>query len=170
VARIFEMRSFFQDLSMLSPHFSEEELNVEGADERIRANAGILCHTLLEPIRAQYSLPMHVTSGFRPELANKATGGVSDSEHLYDDDHAAADFTIPGIALGKIFEWIRLLSGLDFRQVILEYEHGYPACIHISCRVRGNDKREALVGETHGNGAYHAVEVGPLRIQGEQNV
>lgn len=143
---------------MLSTHFSEEELNVFGAEERIVNNAKFLCENILEPIRAQYSLPLHVNSGYRPELHNANVGGVSDSEHLFHEDHAACDFTIPGIALTQAFNWIRLLSKLPFRQVILEYQHGVPACIHISCRANGNDKRQALVGETHGAGAYREVE------------
>lgn len=146
-------------MAQLTDHFSEAELGVEGAEERIHCNAQYLCQNVLEKIRAQYSLPLHVTSGYRPELKNKAVNGVSDSEHLYEDDHAAADFVIPGVKLQRVFDWIRLLSKLPFRQVILEYQNGEPACIHISARSGGNDKRQALIGKTHNAGAYTAAEV-----------
>lgn len=146
-------------MAQLTDHFSEQELGVEGAEERIHCNAQYLCQNILEKIRAQYSLPVHVTSGYRPELRNEAAHGVSNSEHLYEDDHAAADFTLPGIALQRVFDWIRLLSGLPFRQVILEYQNGAPDCIHISARSGGNDKRQALIGQTHNASAYTVAEV-----------
>lgn len=145
-------------MNLLSPNFSEFEFNVAGADPRIIANAKYLAENVLEPIRKQFSDPIHITSGYRPELQNQAVHGVSDSEHLYDDDHAAVDFVIPGIPLTHVFNWIRQVSQLPFRQVILEYENGSPACVHISARSGGNDKHQALVGQTHNSGAYHEVE------------
>lgn len=141
----------------LTDHFSELELNVEAAEPRIKANAKYLCEAILEPIRAQFGEPMHISSGYRPPSLNQAVNGVSDSEHLYEDDHAAADFEIPGVALTHVFNWIRSVSHLPFRQVILEYDGGIPACIHISARSGGNDKHEALIGETHNGGAYTVV-------------
>src|SRR6185312_14139594 len=137
----------------LTLHFSEAELGVENAEQRIQQNAAYLCLAVLEPIRKQFASPVHITSGYRPPAKNQEVHGVSDSEHLYEDDHAAADFTIPGIALTHIFQWL-LISKLPFRQAILEYQDGIPACIHISARRNGNDKHQALVGETHNSGAY----------------
>src|SRR5262249_10522593 len=143
----------------LTPHFTAEELSVLGCDDRILQNAYYLCDALLEPIRAQFQTPVHITSGYRPESVNASVHGVHGSEHLYEDDHAAADFVVPGVDLRHVFLWIRMLSKLPFRQVILEYQDFEPACIHISTRVNGNDKREALVGATHNQSGYQHVEV-----------
>lgn len=144
----------------LTEHFSEQELDVDGADPRVIQNAQYLCSKILEPIRDQFQSPLIVTSGFRNSSHNSDTGGVSNSEHLYRDDHAAADFRIQDVPLTHVFNWIRLLSGLDFRQVILEHNaEDIPQCIHISTRRAGNDKREALIGRTHGQGGYTSVEV-----------
>lgn len=142
----------------LTPNFTAEELHVQGQCDRVVHNAYYLCEHILEPIRAQFQTPIHITSGFRPEAVNEQVHGVHSSEHLYEDDHAACDFTVPGIDLKHVFLWIRMLSHLPFRQVILEFQDFEPACIHISTRENGNDKREALVGATHNQSGYQVVE------------
>lgn len=143
----------------LSPNFSAMELGVEGMGDRIESNAIWLCVNLLEPIRAHFKEPLIINDGYRAPMHNAQTGGVEHSEHLYDDDHAAADFRLKTTALTAAFNWIRLESGFPFRQVILEYgKNNVPACIHISGRRLGNDKREALIGHTHGDGAYQRVD------------
>lgn len=149
-------------MTQLTEHFSEEELDVQSADERVKLNAQHLCRTLLEPIHGYFRCPIVITSGYRPPEHNAEVGGVKSSEHQYEDDHAAVDLALEDVPLTHAFNWIRLLSGLDFRQVILEYDkHDTPRCIHISTRRGGNDKREALIGMTHGQGGYTHVDVGP---------
>jgi hypothetical protein len=143
----------------LSPNFTDRELGVEGLSDRIVENATHLCVHVLEPIREYVAEPVIVNDGFRPPVHNAETGGVVSSEHLYNDDHAAADIRFKTQPLTAVFNWIRLKSGIYFRQVILEYgKDNVPACIHVSCRRNGNDKREALIGHTHGDGAYQKVE------------
>lgn len=146
---------------MLSDHFTDRELNVESADLRIKDNARFLCQRILESIREKFG-PLHITSGYRPADHNAAVGGVRDSEHQYHDDHAAADFrpVDANIPLTQVFNWVRLESRLPFRQVILEHDHAtqQPECIHVSARVNGNDKHEALIGGTHGTEGYTKVE------------
>ena len=145
----------------LSEHFSEEELGVASADLRVKSNARHFCETILEPIRAKFG-PLRITSAYRPPQHNQLVGGVNNSEHEYRDDHAAADFQPFGndVPLTQIFNWIRLESGLRFRQVILEHDHATqaPSCIHISSRAGALDKHEALVGGTHGTEPYQKVE------------
>jgi hypothetical protein len=147
-------------MAQLTKHFSDQELRVSLAEDRIKANAEYLCEKLLEPIRVRYG-PLVITSGYRPPEHNAAVGGVHESEHQFDGDHAAADFQVPNVPLTLIFNWIRLDSGLPFRQVILEHDHETqaPACIHISTRSGGDlDKHEALIGATHGKESYMKVE------------
>ncbi len=148
-------------MAQLSQHFTEQELNVESADLRIKDNARFLCERILEPIRAKFG-PLHITSGYRPAAQNAAVGGIHNSEHEYGDDHAAVDFRLmdANVPLTQAFNWIRLESRLPFRQVILEHDHAtqQPECIHVATRVNGNDKHEALIGGTHGSEAYTKVE------------
>lgn len=143
----------------LSEHFTDKELNVAGEDERIVENARYLCQEILEYIRDNFGQPVIITSGHRQADQNAQTGGVKHSEHLYDGGHAAADFVVENTPLRRVFDWIRLESGLPFRQVILEKDkNGLPACIHISTDRDGLDKHEALEGMTHGQGAYVSVD------------
>ena len=149
-------------MTQLSAHFTDVELEVDGAEERIRQNAINLCITVLEPIRLLAGLPLRITSGYRLPTANAATGGVATSEHLYEGDHAAADFTCFGYPLTKLFQQIRD-SGLPFRQAILEYSRdGVVECIHVSTRRGELDKHEALIGQTHGTGGYSVVSCAPV--------
>lgn len=142
---------------LISKYFSDTELRLP-SDSRILANARHLCTTVLDDIRDYVGEPILITSGYRAPDHNAATGGVRDSEHEYEDDHAAADFRPTTKPLREVFDWI-CQSGLPFRQVILEFgkDSGVPECIHISARLRGNDKHQALIGQTHGTGSYSIV-------------
>ena len=148
----------------LSEHFADTELGVVGASPQIVANAVQLCETLLEPIRAQFGAAS-LSNGYRPELANEAAGGVSDSQHLYLEQNSAADMVrFANADLPTAFDWIRLQSGLSFDQVILEYaahvEPLTPACIHISYNgALATQRRMALYGYTNGAGPYTPAEV-----------
>jgi hypothetical protein len=146
---------------MLTEHFSADELKLP-TDPAIEKAATELCTKLLEPIRAQYSLPLIITSGYRTIDHNKATGGEPHSYHLFDDGKAAADFVIPSVEINHVFDWIRLLSGLPFDQVILEYEHGVPDICHVQLKLDTPPRRMALIGKTHGmqtGREYTEVEV-----------
>jgi hypothetical protein len=146
----------------LTEHFADTELGVAGVDARIVANATQLCRLLLEPIRAKFG-PVAVDDGYRNAAHNAAVGGATDSQHLYEGANSAADIRLLAWTIGFVFDWIRLESGLPFDQVILERARGMrtPTCIHISYNgALAAQRREALVGETHGTGVYVRVEVG----------
>ncbi len=120
-----------------------------------------LCVEFLEPIRAHFNSPVDIGSAYRSPCHNAIVGGVPGSYHLYEDDHAAVDFTVRGIALQEVFDWIRLESKLAFDQVILERAKGREddlgGCIHL--QIRTVPRRIALVGSTHGAGGYLEVRV-----------
>jgi hypothetical protein len=120
-----------------------------------------LCVEFLEPIRAHFNAPLDIGSGYRSARHNAIVGGVPASYHLYEDDHAAVDFTVRGVALAEVFDWIRLESKLAFDQVILERAKGRTddlgGCIHL--QIRTVPRRRALVGSTHGAGNYSEVRV-----------
>lgn len=147
------------DSPRLSAHFTEAELGVSDADERIKANARFLCEQLLEPIRDKYRMPLCVTSGYRDPAHNAKVGGKSRSFHLYEFDCCAADFKVLGVPAQQTFDWLRLESGLPFDKVILEYHEGEARIIHIQARASGPPRRLAFVGETGDGQAYTPVEV-----------
>ena len=151
---------------MLSSHFADTELGVEpgsGATPQQVANAQTLCSVLLEPIRSQFG-PIAVDDGYRTPEHNAAVGGAATSQHLYLGENSAADIRPLGELLETVFDWIRLESGLDWDQLILESHPGThePRCIHISYNgALQNQRRQALIGDTNGSSGYTHVAVGP---------
>jgi len=115
---------------------------------------------VLDPIRNYFNVPVIITSGYRNKVYNKKVGGGSSSQHIYTKRYCAADITVPGIPLQKVFDWIRLRSRLPYDQVILERgklkRHEYDDCIHLSYLKK--PRRIALEGSTHGAGGYTRVK------------
>lgn len=144
----------------LSPHFTEAELGVQGAGERIKENARYLCREILERVRDKYDLPVFVTSGYRDPVRNYVVGGKASSFHLYEMDRCAADFKVLGVDVVETFDWLRLESGLPFDKVILEYQDGEPCIIHVQATARTTPRRLAYVGGTGTSTDYQPVEVG----------
>lgn len=152
----------------LSEHFNLEEFTRSAtADARGLKNdpplAGVnlarkMCEEILEPIRAKFG-PIKINSGYRSPLVNSAVGGSATSDHVWDEEGVACDTTYQ-VPLERVFDWIRLESGLPFDQVILERgreeRHEHDDTIHIGFRPA---RRQALIGETHNRGKYTSVEV-----------
>jgi GH24 family phage-related lysozyme (muramidase) len=63
--------------------------------------------TFLERVRIAFGgKPIIITSGYRPPAVNRAVGGASGSEHLYDAPSVGAvDFYIDGADIYKVQEW-----------------------------------------------------------------
>jgi GH24 family phage-related lysozyme (muramidase) len=61
----------------------------------------------LERVRIAFGgKPIIITSGYRPPVVNRAVGGASGSEHLYDAPSVGAvDFYIDGADVYKVQEW-----------------------------------------------------------------
>ncbi len=82
----------------LSPHFTLEELTFSQAAQRNgwdnTPTAGaieylkMLCNDVLEPLRSALGEPLHILSGYRCPLVNKADNGADHSAHM---DGRAAD-------------------------------------------------------------------------------
>lgn len=76
----------------LSENFTLEEFTTSqtALSKRIRnipgpreiANLNKLCSQILQPIRNRIDMAIHVTSGFRCPVLNKAIGGENTSQHL----------------------------------------------------------------------------------------
>lgn len=146
----------------LSPHFSDKELGVIGAEQRIIDNATFICMTILEPIRQHFGRPVNVHDGYRDPVHNQRVGGKTASFHLFDGGHAAADIDVGGDTMPtyrQVFDWIRLESHLPFDKVILEHNAaGEDAVVHIQVDRFNKPRREAYVGGTGNSQQYTLVE------------
>ena len=116
-------------MTMLSPHFSAEEMtrthtgfpNMPSGDHLANLTATA---QQLEKVRALLGGPLRITSGYRSQVVNKVVRGVISSAHCLG---FAADFDPPpGMS---DYEAARTIadSDLKFDQLILEY-----GWIHIS--------------------------------------
>ncbi|MGA3264170.1 MAG: D-Ala-D-Ala carboxypeptidase family metallohydrolase [Terracidiphilus sp.] len=152
-------------MQQLTEHFSDTELGVADCWPQIVDNARQLCETLLEPIRAHCG-PIIVDDGYRDPSHNQRVGGVSDSQHLYEGRNSVADIrpADPNWTMQQLFDWVRLMSALPFDQCAIEFQPGtnQPRCVHISYNgALTAQRREALIWEKNGAGAYTRVEVRP---------
>lgn len=60
----------------------------------------------LEKVRARFSAPIEITSGYRPPAINASVGGASQSEHLYNaPDIGAVDFVVVGKDIYAVQDW-----------------------------------------------------------------
>jgi zinc D-Ala-D-Ala carboxypeptidase len=111
----------------ISAHFSLEEFLVsqtaarmgraiEPTESDIR-NLTRLCVTVLEPLRIELRLPIHITSGLRPQWLNQAIGGSNSSAHM---DGRAADIQVPGMTPIAVCQRVVAL-GLPIDQCIHEF-------------------------------------------------
>lgn len=114
-------------MTQLSSHFSLEEFvtsqtaarmgrTIEPTEADIR-NLTRLCVTVLEPLRIDLRLPIHITSGLRPSWLNQAIGGSTSSAHV---DGRAADIQVPGMTPLEVCQRVMAL-GLPVDQVIHEF-------------------------------------------------
>lgn len=112
-------------------------------DEEIE-NLRFLCVEVLQPIRDHYNAQVSVSSGFRCDELNEAIPGSSKtSQHRAKQGSAAADFTVEGVSVEAVFEFVRK-SNLPVDQVINEFGRW----VHVSTyRSRG----EAKVASKEGN-------------------
>lgn len=71
-----------------------------------QCNTAKLLAEFMEKARAKFGGPIEITSGYRPAAINRAVGGASQSEHLYDaPDTGAVDFLITGKSVLALQEW-----------------------------------------------------------------
>lgn len=141
----------------LSLHFTLGELsaseialrkgipNTPGEDEV--ANLKRLCEEVLEPARTLLGVPLHINSGFRSRMVNKAVGGAIVSAHTYG---RAADFVPVGMSLGDAFEALRK-SSLPYDQIIFECA----AWIHMAIAAEEIEPRRQALTATGRPGEWH---------------
>jgi len=111
----------------LSRHFTLEEFtrshtaarrnlpNIPGPEAIQRMIA--LCENVLEPLREEVGVPIHVTSGYRSPEVNARIGGSNRSQHPKGE---ASDIVIPGLTPLEVCKLIVRMR-LPYDQLIFEF-------------------------------------------------
>ena len=95
-------------------------------------NIEALCVNVLQKVRDMIEVPIHVSSGFRCRLINKAAGGVAKSQHTKGE--AADIYLIPAESKGwTLWDVCKLIvRHTDFDQLIWETRPNGSKWIHVS--------------------------------------
>lgn len=101
----------------------------------------------MEKVRKILSYPVHISSGYRNALVNKAVGGAKNSQHLTGE---AVDFTCPKFGTPRQIVEKLLEYDLPFTQLILEYDRW----VHISFSSIATPKKEVLVINSEGTRVF----------------
>lgn len=95
----------------ITPHFTLGEFALGDPARRFVAqhqvDTATELATFLERVRAQFGgKRITITSGYRPAAINRAVGGASGSEHLYDAPGVGAvDFYVDGADIRQVQDW-----------------------------------------------------------------
>jgi GH24 family phage-related lysozyme (muramidase) len=95
----------------ITPHFTLGEFALGDPARRFVAqhqvDTATELATFLEKVRAQFGgKRITITSGYRPAAINRAVGGASASEHLYDAPNVGAvDFYVDGANIKEVQDW-----------------------------------------------------------------
>lgn len=141
----------------LSPHFTLEELTVSQTAARMGidntpppAVVRALERTALglELVRVRLAAPIIISSGYRSPALNACIGSKDTSQHLKGE---AVDFSAPGFGSPRQIVDYLINSGLEFDQMILEFN----SWVHLSF-VQSGARRHALLIDTAGTRPLYA--------------
>ena len=103
-------------------------------------NLKALCEHILEPIRAEFRVPIYISSAYRSKALNKLVNGSAKSQHCKGE---AVDIDLDGHSHGvtnkDIFDFI--VAKLPFDQVINEFDYAW---VHVSYKRNGPQRRQVL--------------------------
>lgn len=103
-------------------------------------NLKALCEHILEPIRAEFRVPIYISSAYRSKALNKLVNGSAKSQHCKGE---AVDIDLDGHSHGvtnkDIFDFI--VAKLPFDQVINEFDYAW---IHVSYKRNGPQRHQVL--------------------------
>lgn len=103
-------------------------------------NLKALCENIFEPIRAEFRVPIYISSAYRSKALNKAIKGSATSQHCKGE---ALDLDVDGhshdITNKQIFDFI--VAKLPFDQVINEFNYAW---IHVSYKKNGPQRKQIL--------------------------
>ena len=105
-----------------------------------------LIEKVLDPIRAQYTNPIYVSSGYRCKELNEAVGGVKTSQHTCINNSAAVDITTKkGREANKVLFY--LIKGMiEKKQIVVDQlinENNY-SWIHIGLKIDGKNRNQII--------------------------
>lgn len=143
-------------MGTITKHFSYREFEMSATadrldicnvvvDVRVRNAIRALVLNVLEPLRLELGMPVHVSSGYRcPEL-NREVGGTPDSQHVRGE---AADIYVvqkDGTRLPSVDVARQIVaSKLPYDQLIL-----YPTFVHLSHKLSGAQRHRILYNKSY---------------------
>jgi len=109
-----------------------------------------LAKNIFEPIRKNFGVPIHISSGYRSKALNTAIGGSLTSQHCSGE---AIDIDMDGSSNGvtnkMVFEFIK--ANLNFDQLIWEFgTKDAPDWVHVSFETTGKQRKQILIAFKNG--------------------
>ena len=132
-------------------YFSEKELRIEDAPERVKSNMKLLVEKVLDPLRARVGV-IRVNSGYRTPEHNKQIGGSPTSQHITGQ---AVDIFPLEKDIDDVFALI--IREFKYDQVILEKNNAGARWIHISYKEEGNRQKAMTASVVNGKATYKNV-------------
>jgi hypothetical protein len=103
-----------------------------------------LAENIFEPIRNNFRVPIHLSSGYRSVALNKAIKGSSSSQHCKGEAiDVDMDGSPNGVTNKMVFDYI--LKNLNFDQLIWEFGTSEnPDWVHVSYNSDGVQRKQVL--------------------------
>jgi len=143
---------YFTKTELIKSNTAIREGIVNIPNEQELINLVHLCTHVLDPCRAFFGKPLHVTSGYRCLELNRLLKSKDNSQHTKGQ---AADIYVRGVDNMKLAEFIR--DNLSFDQVIaekLQRDDGAKGWVHASYNAFGVNRKNVL--SYLGGGKYTA--------------
>jgi hypothetical protein len=123
-----------------------------------------LAENIFEPIRNNFRVPIHLSSGYRSVALNKAIKGSSSSQHCKGE---AIDLDMDGSSNGvtnkMVFDYI--YKNLNFDQLIWEFGTSEnPDWVHVSYNSKGAQRKQTLKAVRGANGTTYQPYVNKASI------
>lgn len=108
------------------------------------ANLKVIAEKIFQPIRENFRVPIHISSGYRSKALNTAIGGSLTSQHCTGEAlDIDMDGSPHGVTNADVFNFIK--DKLDFDQIIWEFGSATnPDWVHVSYRVKGGNRKQVL--------------------------
>lgn len=111
------------------------------------ANLKVIAEKIFQPIRENFRVPIHISSGYRSKALNTAIGGSLTSQHCTGEAlDIDMDGSPHGVTNADVFNFIK--DKLLFDQIIAEFpKNGNPDWVHVSYKVKGSNRKQVLVAK-----------------------
>ena len=101
-----------------------------------------LANKIFQPIRSNFGVPIHISSGYRSAALNKFVKGSATSQHCT-GEAIDIDMDGTGISNKQVFDFIK--THLKFDQLIWEFgTDKNPDWVHVSYEASGNQRGQIL--------------------------